>query len=618
MNKKLYLFSIAFLLCISVDAQTEAACYTAFKTNPATAVLPDYSFAGYHFGADSIPNISLPVFDVTKYGAIPDDTLEDFDGVQAAINAATAAGGGIIFFPKGKFLMNEMVGRRDGINIPKGNIILRGSGSGAGGTELFMKNYMLPTDSTKLWTVPSLFHFYYYQGAPVKTQLASDAKRGEFKITVANASSFKAGNMIEIQMTNPAANNELLAGLTPYPEWTTTINTGISILEKHKIAGIAGNVITLSEPLNINMTASYTWNVALMPLTEGLGVEDIWFHGNFQEIIVHHKNFIHDAGWSFIRMDRPINAFLRRLRFTDSNVGISLADGYACTIMHIRFDGNPGHSCVAVTGGTYGILTGFIDDATNSPGFWHGPGPSATASGTVIWRYRGQSRSGPESHASYPYYTLIDASTSKYIGNGGDAVVCPNHGKDFTYWNHKEIGTYSNIAFWENHLNPPYGNFVKIVYPNVVGWQGKSTFVQSTLGIYESYGKAVLPESLYEAQLALRLGYSPAWISAAKKVWANYLLTNQWPTNSFTTDIITLSEDYNLNISIQPQAGGFSISGNCMNARYKIYMISGQIVQSGILKGSNQTISMTPYNRGVYFVSVQTDNWQKLVRKLVW
>jgi len=617
MKSRLLLLSLALMICVFTKAQTEAPCYTAFKTNPATAVLPDYSYSGYKLGADSIPNVNLPIFNVTNYGAIPDDGKEDFDAVQTTINAAVAAGGGIVYFPKGKFLMNEMVGRTDGIDIPKGNIILRGSGSGAGGTELFMKNYMLPTDPTKLWTVPSLFHFYYYQGAAVKTQISVDAKRGDMKITVANAAALKVGNMIEIQMTNPLATNELLGGLTPYPEWATTINSGITINEKHKIASISGNVVTLSEPLNINMTASYTWNVAIMPLTEGLGVEDIWFHGNFQETIVHHLNSIHDAGWSFIRMDRPINAFIRRLRFTDANVGISLADGYSSTIMHICFDGNPGHSCVAVTGGTYGILTGFIDDATNSPGFWHGPGPSATASATVVWRYRGGARSGPESHASYPYYTLIDASTSKYIGNGGAADVCPNHGKDFTYWNHKEIGKYNNIAFWENHLNPPYGNFVKIVKPNIIGWQGTSTFVQSTLGLFESYGKAVTPESLYEAQLTLRLGTLPTWINSAKKEWANYLLKGEWTTNqSVGTGITTSIQNKNLHLNFNSNPSSFTVSSDCLNALYKVFTTTGIQVKSGTINGYSESVSMSEINHGVYLINLDLKG-TKITKKII-
>ncbi len=107
-------------------------------------------------------------------------------------------------------------------------------------------------------------------------------------------------------------------------------------------------------------------------LAEGLGVEDIWFRGNFHEIIVHHKNFIHDAGWTFLSMGRAANAFIRRIRLTDICTGISIGNGYACTMTDIRFDGNPGHSMLSATN-SYGVLIANVTDATNAPGMWHGP-----------------------------------------------------------------------------------------------------------------------------------------------------------------------------------------------------------------------------------------------------
>lgn len=595
----------------------EAPCFTAFKNNPATAVLPDYSYVGYKLGADSIPNVNLTVFNVTKYGALPDDALEDFDGVQAAVNAAVAAGGGIVYFPKGKFLMNEQTKRTAGILIPKGNIILRGSGSGTGGTELFINKHFVPTDTTCMYCPPPLFNFYNWQAKPLITKLALDVKRGDKQITVVNASTLSVGNMIELKMTNPAATNELLAGLTPYPEWTTTINTGITINELHKIAAINGNVITLVEPININMTSSYGWDIYYRQLTQGLGVEDLWFHGNFQESFVHHKNYIHDRGWYGINLSLAENAFLRRLRFTDMSEGADVSGSYACTVMFLRFDGNPGHFMIENNNGDYGTLLGYIDDATNYPGMWHGPGPSASSSATVLWRYRGGAHSGPESHASYPYYTLVDASNCSYTGNGGDGKVLPNHGKDFTYWNTMEIGSRSNIAFWENHLIPPYGNFVKVVKPNVVGWQGNSTFDTSTIGIYESYGKAVAPESLYEAQLALRLVSIPNWIISAKNVWANYLQTSQWPTNPYTIGTTTQVSTPKLNeVVLTPFEGGFNLSVNALNGHYELYSITGVLVKSGELMDYSQFISMSGCTHGVYLIIVRIND-EKITKKLI-
>lgn len=532
MNKIQALIAFSFLMVLPIFSETNPSpAFEAFKKDPSTAQLPDYSYAGYKFGTEEIPVAKGKIFDVSKYGAIPNDNLEDFDGVQAAIKAAEAAGGGIVFFPKGKFLINEQEGRRNGIVISKANIILKGSGSEADGTEIFMKYYMLPKDSTKKWTVPAMFSFDDSQSSNVKTQITKDAKRGAMKIEVADASKFKVGDFVKLKMQNKAANSEFMEGMTTWDNWTNTNEKGVLITELHKVSGVNGNELLFSEPLHTDITASFEWSVSVSPLTEGLGVEDIWFRGNFKEIVVHHKNFIHDAGWGFLSMARPANGYVRRIRLTDVCLGVHMTSAYACSMMNIRFDGNPGHAMLNAIS-SYGVLIGYVHDATNAPGMWHGPCCANSSSGTVMWRYLGQARSGPDFHASYPYCTLVDASTSKYIGNGGNAALLPNHMKDLTYWNLKQIGKFENVDFWEPQTrgdgldmqNKEYGRFAKIVKPNIIGMYGDEiSFVKEHLNLYESQGTPVTPESLYEAQLELRLGKLPNWISESKKAWEMYL-----------------------------------------------------------------------------------------------
>ena len=57
------------------------------------------------------PTITGPIFDVTSYGAQPNDSGFDDAGIQAAIDAAEAAGGGVVFFPAGRYLVNPTRGR---------------------------------------------------------------------------------------------------------------------------------------------------------------------------------------------------------------------------------------------------------------------------------------------------------------------------------------------------------------------------------------------------------------------------------------------------------------------------------------------------------------------------
>ncbi|WP_144009573.1 hypothetical protein [Pedobacter nyackensis] len=72
-----------------------------YKQNKSQSLLPDFSYAGYHCGEKAIfvPE-GYKIFNVVDFGAKPDDELSD------AITAANNNGSGIVFFPKGRFLVN--------------------------------------------------------------------------------------------------------------------------------------------------------------------------------------------------------------------------------------------------------------------------------------------------------------------------------------------------------------------------------------------------------------------------------------------------------------------------------------------------------------------------------
>ena len=101
-------------------------------------ILPDFSWAGYRYSERAVPKARGRVFDVTRFGARPDDDGYDDAAVQKTIDAAQAARGGIVFFPPGRFRFCPRTGLEDGVKVTASNIVLRGSGSGEGGTELFI------------------------------------------------------------------------------------------------------------------------------------------------------------------------------------------------------------------------------------------------------------------------------------------------------------------------------------------------------------------------------------------------------------------------------------------------------------------------------------------------
>lgn len=58
-------------------------------------------------------------FNVRTYGAIGNGTSDDLAPIQAAIDAANAAGGGIVFFPEGTYIVSNRI-------APKSNVTLQG------------------------------------------------------------------------------------------------------------------------------------------------------------------------------------------------------------------------------------------------------------------------------------------------------------------------------------------------------------------------------------------------------------------------------------------------------------------------------------------------------------
>src|SRR5580698_8933141 len=79
--------------------------------------LDDFSYAGYYLGTKSLGSVPCNVVNVTATGDIT-------SAVQAAINTAGAAGGGIVRIPAGTFTMSSAV------TVNYNNVSIEGAGSG--------------------------------------------------------------------------------------------------------------------------------------------------------------------------------------------------------------------------------------------------------------------------------------------------------------------------------------------------------------------------------------------------------------------------------------------------------------------------------------------------------
>ncbi|TAJ12781.1 DUF4955 domain-containing protein [Marinilabiliaceae bacterium JC017] len=516
MNCKSIVLSIAAIALTGFVQAQNSQLWEDFKAKSSkgkTAELPDFSYAGYHHGEEAIPAVTHKVFDVTDFGAVPNDGISDKAAIKKCIAAAVKNGSGIVFFPQGRFRVNEDSDEPTPIIIKGKNIVFRGSGAEEGGTELFMKNHLPPKNPKNLWSCHYMLQFTGGGKEVVLTEVSANAPRGSKYIQVQNNSGIKAGDWIVLRVKNNAVDliEKEMCGCDLQKEWTSITNKGVYVNEYHQVVRVKKKMIELKEPVMRDIEKNHNWQILSYAHAEEAGVEDIAFVGNWKEKFKHHADCIHDGGYSILKYHRQANGWIRNCRFTDVNRAVNIVLSANVSVLNCTVTGTPGHSSISANASTR-VLLGNIKDSSSQ---WHAPGVTGPSIGTVLWRIKYNENTCFETHASQPRCTLFDCTEGGFfIGRGGGARKnLPNHMEYLVLWNYKELGeAETDFEFWSSKTW-----FWKIIPPYVVGFHGAgTTFNKAQVKVLESLGTPVDPESLYEAQLELRLGYLPEWIKKIK------------------------------------------------------------------------------------------------------
>jgi hypothetical protein len=464
-----------------------------------TPVLPDFSYAGYHFSEKAIPDVSKrKYFKVTDYGALPNDNRTDEAGIQAAIDAAQKANGGVVFFPSGKYLIAADTNNRKQIRITQSNIVLKGSGSGPDGTEIHQAN---------MWVNKRSIIFGADQSKSEKlATLTKEAPRESFWIEVADAASLKEGQDVVLRHKSEEYTRWYFAPLELKPVWTRLFGEkgGMNIAEIHTIEKISGNKIKFKNPLHIDvkMVQAAPFELYTYNSLHECGVEDILFTSNWKtypEEFVHHKNAIHDNAYMAVAMEYAKNSWVRNCVFDSWNDGLNFRAGYAVTVENVIFKGKKGHTSVHARTG-YGVL---IRNCHFNGAQHHGPGTGYGAAGTVITQCSLGKDQNFDIHSGQPYATLFDDINGGIFSNlGGPEPGHPHHGKHLVLWNFRHSASKDqHYNFWDMNRRRNY----TIATPILVGFQSDTKVTFENTGINEGQGVKVYPASLFEAQLKYRL-----------------------------------------------------------------------------------------------------------------
>ncbi len=502
------------------------------------AIMPDFSYAGYQQGEKAIPDLVGPVFKVTDYGAIADDDLSDEEAIRSTIAAAEKAGGGVVLFPPGKFLVWTQRNQARSILIQSPNIVIRGAGSSAGGTVVravhsayAAGDYAVPKAGSDFERVPYIFVFKAANEpaaddgndsvekssaadpAAARSKVVGSAKRSSFKVELQTAVGYKPGEFIQIRGESKKYFSELLADLEPDATWTR-IQTGINVSELHQIASVNGSSLTLKEPLLTTHGADFETSVVPHPVIQNVGIEDIAFQGSWYSPFVHHRSALDDEGWDAVLFNGVAHGWVLRCAFLNLNTGVYLRNSLHCSLLENRFSGNKGHYNVAARSDSSFNLLGLSSD---SAGQLHSMSTGNRSAGTTVWRWTIARNQSVDSHGNNPFATLIDCVKGGRMSySGGPASAFPNHLRWMIYWNFDYAGDEKMpVDLWK--VKRGVAKFVK---PLFVGLHGEPiSLVEAALEDDEFPGVPVAPESLYEAQLALRLGELPAWVPSARQEW---------------------------------------------------------------------------------------------------
>lgn len=491
-----------------------------------TPRLYDYSLAGYRYGEDPRPIGALPVFHVRDFGAQANSGAEAVDGIQAAIDAASAAGGGIVQLDAGVYDI-RIDKWREPLKITTSHVILRGAGSHLDGTLIVNHRYTDSPEPRKTW-LAAKWPMVRADGAGTEgaTPVCRivEAKRGDFSVVVDKSSDVRVGDTYVINHIEDESGSLAKALLDdaciPAANYRAPGTPLVSQLVTVK--SIDGARIAVDLPLTWSLSGP--WKSVLVParMLRGVGVEHIRFRTHWDGHFVHHKNPEHDNGWDHVNCTWLQDSWIRDVVSENATSSIGLANIKNCTIMDCRITGNPGHNGYCLGGSSTANLLLRLD--CERP--MHAFNLSGQISGNVILDCRISEPGGVDLHGGTGLDNLIDRLTGGVlVGGGSESAVPPRHGPGLTMWNWAR-GHYHPYAPWRrvdrvaSWRETP--GFVAVGVHSIDGHQCTFECRRGTLNLdnmsqeawVESLNQAVMPSSLYRAQIKARMGSIPSYLNA--------------------------------------------------------------------------------------------------------
>ena len=225
-----------------------AALFVTFAARTATAAgYADPIAAWDKAGLRSTPPTPVQTVSVRDYGAVGDGVHDDTTAFQNAMTALASPG--VLSIPEGSYRITASLEMGSGK-------VLRGEGSSKSKLIFNLNGSSDPcidftTYNSKSWV-----------------NLSQNAAAGAAAITVASATNFKVGDMVEIEQQNDPAK------MYTDPEWNQDWAQSV-VGQFAKVTAKSGATLTLDRPLRIDYTTALTARARVYVMGRDVGIEDL-------------------------------------------------------------------------------------------------------------------------------------------------------------------------------------------------------------------------------------------------------------------------------------------------------------------------------------------------------
>ncbi|HRU01682.1 MAG TPA: glycosyl hydrolase family 28-related protein, partial [Victivallales bacterium] len=423
-----------------------------FINSGAKSPLYDFSYAGLK---KEIKTDKLPIFNVEDFGAKANSGTESRDAIQAAVDAASSAGGGIVFFPPGEFDFSVSE-KMPPVFIEHSNIIIRGSGSGYNGTILCNHRPSDSPDPSKIWLAglsPAFFviapdaKINFLKEEPIlPTSICEIRKseRGEKKLQLKEKKVKLNKDEIYLLRFFENENGSLFQTLTSSacsPAKNYVGKGKVLISQLFEVEDINEDLVYIDSPSHWTLTENIIAEISTIKTVNNVIIENLRMKSDWESIFVHHKNSEHDNGWDHIKLRFSTNCIVRNIVHDSTTTAVSLHSCKNCLIENNIIIGNLGHNGFSCSN----FSTNNLFQRCHAGRQMHALSVQGTTCGNVFFDCNIDEPGGIDFHGGTNLDNLFDCISGGVLCGGGSInAVPPRHCKGLVFWN------------WQSGLFNPY------------------------------------------------------------------------------------------------------------------------------------------------------------------